>query len=277
MVCINCSILYNNDYTTTRMDTRDVQMLLTDIGLAPAEVVVYQALLGGAGSVAEIMKTTAEKRPTVYYSLNSLEKRGLVHKTGKDYGGKFQVAPLVNLSALIGRTIKQHEHLLEQAKQLETFYPLQKSTGKVLVTYFDRIETITAAISYTLYSKDKIIRSIVPAQNFFHEMGRGFVEDYVHEKQKRKIKTIALWEDIPKRSIMDEYYNTSDIKQLPIIMHNRFATTIFIYDDKTLYVSPKKDCYAVLMQSTEHAETMRAVFDSIWGDGLRITKGSVAQ
>ena len=249
------------------MDTRDVQTLLLDIGLAPAEVTVYQALLGGAISVQAIMKVTGEKRPTVYYSLNSLEKRGLVHKTGKDYGGKFQIAPLANLTALVDRTIKQHERLLEQTKQLETFYPLQKAPGKVLVTYFDRIETITAAISYTLYSKDKTIRGIVPAQNFFHEMGRGFVEDYVQEKQKRKIKTIALWEDIPKRSIMDDYYSTSDIRQLPITMHNRFATTIFIYDDKTLYVSPKKDCYAVLMQSTEHAETMRAIFDSIWEIG----------
>ena len=269
--------MYNNDYTTTPMNTRDIQTLLTDIGLAPAEVAVYQALLAGAASVQAIMKVTGEKRPTVYYSLNSLEKRGLVYKTGKDYGGKFQVAPLANLTALVGRTIKQQEHLLAQTKQLEAFYPPHKTSEKVLVTYFDTIETITAAISYTLYSKDKTIRSIVPAQNFFHEMGRGFVEDYVHEKQKRNITTVAVWEDIPKRSIMDEYYSISNIKQMPITMHNRFATTIFIYDNKTLYVSPKKDCYAVLMQSSEHTAMMRAIFDSIWGDGLRITKGSVAQ
>lgn len=273
-MCRTCSILYNNNYTINTMDTRDVQTLLLDIGLAPAEVTVYQALLGGAISVQAIMKVTGEKRPTVYYSLNSLEKRGLVHKTGKDYGGKFQVAPLANLTALVDRTIKQQERLYEQTKQLETFYPLQKAPGKVLVTYFDTIPTITAAISYTLYSKDKAIYSIVPAQNFFHEMGRGFFEDYVQEKQKRKIKTIALWEDIPKRSIMDDYYSTSDIRQLPITMHNRFATTIFIYDDKTLYISPKKDSYAVLMQSTEHAAMMRAFFATFWENGLVVAKGS---
>ncbi len=252
------------------MDTRDIETLLEQIGLAPAEVVVYQALLGGARSVQEIIKTTAEKRPTIYYSLNSLEKRGLVHKTGREYGNKFQVASLSHLTALVENTIRQQERLLLQTKQLERFYPTQKSEGKTLVTYFDTIETITGAISYSLYSKDKTIRSIVPAENFFHEMGRGFVENYVQEKQKRSITTIALWEDIPKRSIMDEYYSTSDIKQLPIPMHNRFATTFFIYDDKTLYVSPKKDCYAVLMQSTEHTEMMKAFFDTVWEIGLPI-------
>ena len=112
--------------------------------------------------------------------------------------------------------------------------------------------------------------SIVPTQNFFHEMGKSFVAEYVKEKAKRKIKTVALWEDIPSRKLIEEYYVRSDIRQLPVDMHNSFDTTIFIYDDKTLYVSPKSEQYAVLIQSAAHTKMMRAVFDNIWGNAIEL-------
>ena len=79
------------------MDKGEINKILEEIGLSPAEVLVYIALLDGLKSVQEVIKSTNEKRPTVYYSLNSLEKRGLVSKTGKDYGNKFQVEPIEKL------------------------------------------------------------------------------------------------------------------------------------------------------------------------------------
>ncbi len=258
--------MYNSDYTT--MNKKEITTVLEDIGLSPAEIVVYVALLDGAQSVQEVIKVTDEKRPTVYYSLNSLEKRGLVSKTGKDYGNKFQVEPLDKLLELVQKNIRTQNELLEKTKKLKDYYPENKDTEKTLVSYFDSLETIKATIFYSLYSKDKIIRTIVPAKNFFHEIGADFVEEYVKEKTKRKIQTIALWEDIPSKSVIDEFYLNADIKQLPIDMHNSFDTTIFIYDDKTLYVSPKKEKYAVLIQSQAHSKMMRSMFDNIWGNSV---------
>lgn len=260
--------MYNSNYTT--MNKEEINKLLADIGLPQAEISVYVALLDGLKSVQEIIKTTNEKRPTVYYSLNSLEKRGLVSKTGKEYGNKFQLEPVDKLLELINKNIRKQNELLEKTKQIKDFYPQKNTNNKVLVSYFDTFEAIKLAIFYGLYDKDKIILTIVPGKNFFHEVGKSFVEEYVKEKVKRGIRTKALWEDIPNKSDINKYYSDSEIRQLPIDMHNNFETTIFIYGDKTLYIGPKKENYAVLVQSKEHSKMMRTIFNNIWINAIKL-------
>lgn len=261
--------MYNSNYTT--MDKDNLTKLLNDVGLSPAEIIVYISLLDGLKSVQEIIKTTGEKRPTVYYSLNSLEKRGLVSKTGKEYGNKFQIEPIDKLSELVEKNIRKQNILVEKIKQLKDYYPRDITKRKILVSYFDNLESIKSAIFYSLYGKDKKIRTIVPGNNFFHQVGKDFVEEYVNQKIERGIKTQALWEDIPDKKTINKYYNDSIIKQLPLEMHNSFETIVFIYDDKTLYIAPKKEHYAVLIQSYEHSKMMRSLFDMIWKNSITIS------
>lgn len=246
------------------MDKSDISNLLEEIGLSASEASVYIALLGGAQSVSEIIKQTSEKRPTVYYSLNSLEKRGLVSKTGKEYGNKFRVGSLEELESLVEGSIRKQEHLLEKTKKLSEIYPKGSIQAKSLVSYFESPEAVKQAIFSSLYTKEKSIRSIVPAQNYFQEIGADFVAEYVKEKKKRKVKTVALWEDIPNKKTITDYYYSLAVRQLPIDMHNSFDTTVFIFDNKTLYISPKSEQYAVLIQSDAHSKMMKAMFDNIW-------------
>ena len=261
-------MMYNNDYTT--MDKKEIIQILEDVGMSPAEVLVYISLLDGSQSVQQIIKVTNEKRPTIYYSLNSLEKRGLVSKTGKDYGNKFQIESIDNLLELVNRNIRKQNELLEKTKKLKDFYPKNKTNDKVLVSHFDNLEAIKTAVFYSLYGKGKTIRTIVPANNFFHQIGKDFIEEYVNEKLKRNIKTKALWEDIPNKNIIKNYYSDSEIKQLPVDMHNNFETTVFIYDDKTLYIGPKKENHAVLIQSKDHAKMMNSLFENVWNQGIEV-------
>ncbi|MCC6639287.1 ArsR family transcriptional regulator [Candidatus Falkowbacteria bacterium] len=244
--------------------------ILNEVGLSPAEISVYIALLNGSESVQQIMRITNEKRPTVYYSLNSLEKRGLVSKSGKDYGNKFQVEPIEKLEEIIDANIRKQNDLLEKTKTLKHIFSTKKSTEKTIVSYFDTTEAIKSAIFFSLYGKAKVIRTIVPSENLFHEMGEDFIREYVNEKRRKSIKTKALWERLPDKKIINEYYMNAEIKQLPIDMHNSFKTTLFIYDDKTLYISPKKENHAVLIQSTEHAKMMISVFENIWNHAINI-------
>lgn len=261
-------MMYNNDYTT--MHTDEIVKILDNLGLSPAEISVYVSLLSGAESVQQILKITNEKRPTIYYALNSLEKRGLVSKSGKEYGSKFQLEPLENLIELVNKNIRKQTELLEKTKILIETFPRTKQPQKVLVSHFDKIEAIKTAIFYSLYGKSKTIRTIVPANNFFHKMGKEFITEYVKEKQKRNIQTKALWEDIPDKSTIKQYYSNSSIKQLPVEMHNSFESTIFIYDNKTLYIGPQNEHYAILIESTDHARMMISMFDIIWRNSLDI-------
>lgn len=252
------------------MDKRDILALLEEIGLARAESVVYIALLDGTSSVREIAKATGERRPTIYYSLDLLEKRGLVSKTGKGYGNSYQVEPVERLLEVIGKGIRRQTDLLEKAKALKDAYSRTEKRNKAVVSYFDDFSSVKSAVFFSLYGKGKVIRTIVPADNFFHQVSKEFVEEYVKEKTRRGIKTKALWENIPERRFIESYYKGSDIRQLPVDMHNSFETTVFIYDDKTLYIAPRKENQAVLIQSREHVKMMTAIFENIWKGAFRL-------
>ena len=194
------------------MDNREINNILEEIGLSPAEIAVYVALLNGSQSVQEIIKRTNEKRPTVYYSLNSLEKRGLVSKTGKKYGNKFQVEPIDKLEELVNANIRKQNELLEKTGRLKNIFPENRARSKAVVSYFDTLEAIKSTVFFSLYGKGEVIRTIVPADNFFHQMGADFVKEYVREKEKRGIKTRALWEEVPSKKIIEEYYANAEIK-----------------------------------------------------------------
>ena len=178
--------------------------------------------------------------------------------------------PIEQLEVLVGNNVRKQEILLEKTKKLIACYPKTAKQTKSLVSYFESFESIKQAFFSSLYAKEKIIRSIVPAQNYFNEIGKDFILEYVTEKQKRKLQTVALWEDIPNKKIMADYYGSANVRQLPIDMHNSFDTTVFIFDNKTLYVSPKREQYAVLIQSDAHAKMMKTMFDNIWSNAISL-------
>jgi len=90
-------------------------------------------------------------------------------------------------------------------------------------------------------------------------------EKFVTERNLRKISTRSLWESKIDTKTFTEYYTQpSQIKILPSVMKNKFATTIFLYDDKTLYISSLKNSYCVLITSQEHYNTMSVLFEGLW-------------
>jgi hypothetical protein len=137
---------------------------------------------------------------------------------------------------------------------------------KPTVAFFEGVDAVKNVIMEMLYCKGKEIHSIVPKENFFWEIGQDFVELFVEERVRRSIKTKNLWEASISKELMKQYYDgLSQVRILPHVMHGHFKTTIFMYDDKTLYVSSKNNSYCVLMTSEEHTETMQACFDGLWG------------
>ena len=136
---------------------------------------------------------------------------------------------------------------------------------KPAVAFYEGVDAVKNAVMEMLYCKNKRINSVVPKQNFFWQIGQDFVELFIEERVKRNIKTKNLWEAPINKGLMKQYYEgLSQVRIVPEIMHGKFQTTIFLYDNKTLYVSSKNNSYCVLITSKEHTDTMRAWFDGLW-------------
>lgn len=244
---------------------QDIRKILHNIGLSASEISVYQALLEGAVRAKEIMNVTGEKRPTVYYALQGLEQRGLVSKTGKEHGSLFQIESLERLQVLAEQKVQKQEELLADVESLISSYVPKHAASTIHVSHFDSLESIKSAIMYSVYAKNKKIYTIVPKQNFFSDVGPDFIKRYVLEKKRRGVATKALWEHMPKSSVIREYYtDDSEARNMPKELRGDFETTTFIYDDKVLHIGPKKELYAVLIQSNSYQKSMKALFDMAW-------------
>lgn len=255
--------MYNNDYT----NMQEPRKYLIELGLSDSEVTVYLHMLQGIHTASEIIKATQLKRPTVYYALGCLEKRGLISKTGQEGDKKFYVEGASKLALLAEEKVHQVTALKKNIQELIPFlsFTAQAHDTKPTVTFHEGTEALKGVIMEMLYTKEMHIYSIVPRDNFFWQLGEDFVERYVNERLRKHITTKNLWEKRISPTIFTKYYKElGEVRILPEVMHGKFETSIFIYDNKTLYVASKKNNYAVLITSEEHARTMLALFEGLW-------------
>ncbi len=241
--------------------------LLREIGLTQSEIDVYLAMREGVVRVADIIKVTSRKRPTIYYALACLEKRGLVSKTGKSTEA-YQAEPASRLVTIVQEKKKEADALMADVVELAAHLDTKKGSRreKPSVAFFEGEDAIKHVIMETLYCRDKHIDVVAPHDNFFQQIGRDFVAKYISTRAKRGIRTRSLWEGrVDKKTLKRYYEGHSEIRILPEVMHGKFAGTVFLYDDKTLCISSLKNGYCLLVKSQEHHDTMKAWFDGLWG------------
>lgn len=251
--------------------------LLAGLGLNDSEIKTYLAMIRGASAVREIMRSTRQKRPTVYYALSRLSERGLVRKTGRGAEERFAAAPPDRLKTIAEARTSEAQRLEKAVAELVP--ALAPTAGKGAerphVAFYEGVEAVKNVIMETLYCRDRHIDSLAPRDNFFWQVGDAFAVGYVGERARRKIETRNLWEGPidAKRQRKEHYEGLSEIRVLPDVMHGRFTTTIFLFDDKTLYISSLKNAYALLVTSQEHHDAMQAIFDGLWAGSKRPGEG----
>ncbi len=249
----------------------DARNLLAQLQLTEAEIDVYLVMLKGAGSAREVINSTNRSRPTVYYALSALERRGLITKQGNSEEYRFQVEPLSRLKTIL----QEQEDSLETAKsQLEEFMQMhqerQPGDHRPQIAFYEGLQAVKNIIMESLYCHSRKIDSLVPSDNFFWQLGPDFVEHYVELRHTLGISTRNLWgKSVPRESI-EKYYQKAQLRLLPEGMGDQFRTTIFMYDDAVLYVSSLASGYALVVRSREHSEMMRVFYDTLWGLGKNI-------
>lgn len=251
--------------------------ILGRLGLSDSEIAIYLALAsGGSRTASELVKLTKGKRPTVYYALRQLIDRGLCHKAGGTGVERFQAEPPKALRRILAERKRDLEEL---GREVEAAIPvLAKKGGDAFegmpaVSFYEGEAAMRQAIMDSLYCRSRHIDCLVPADNFFWQAGRApgsragasFGGEYVRERVARKITTRNLWEKtLDAETMRTSYAGLSQVRILPKVMHGKFRTTVFAYDDCVLYISSRKNGYALLVRSKEHVEMTRATFDALW-------------
>lgn len=240
-----------------------LEKYLQNIGLTDKESTIYITLLQVDSTTAlDLSKKTNINRSTVYVTIESLAKKGLVSETTVGKKTQFQAEPPERLETYVER---RRTELEEQAHRLKDILPeiksIQRESGeRPVVKYFEGKEGILSMLEelfgpekntegdvlHVLYPKDKL-------EEIFSHTER---EKYRNLRLARKIKSKALYttsgESKPSDTTADRV--RLDDKKYPIMCD------ITIYKDRLSISILGKRLSGIFIQSQDLADTLRSLF-----------------
>ena len=165
---------------------------LENIGLDEKESRVYAALLElGSSTALAIARHTGVKRPTVYYCIDVLKKKGLVYEEMLGLKKRFAPAHPDQFDAIIDDQKRKFASLLPR---LTALYHLRGDSS--LIKYFEGVQGAIGMHELTLKELQSGDPYYVIAHNpNWDNLAPGWIDDFVTRRAKRKLDTRILYPD----------------------------------------------------------------------------------
>ncbi len=240
-----------------------LEQYLQDIGLTDKEAHVYLTLLQVDGTTAlDLSKKTNINRSTVYVTIESLSKKGLVSETTIGKKTQFQAESPERLETYV---IRRQTELNEQAKRLKDVIPeiksIQRTQGeRPVVKYFEGHAGILSMLEEVFgpekISDDEVIHLIYPKDKVAEIFSQAEKQKYKNMRLKRNIKSKAIYTSsekvLPSDTMADRIH--IDEEKYPIMCD------ITIYKDR-LSISVLGDHLSgIFIKSKDLADTFRSLF-----------------
>lgn len=249
---------------------------LRSIGLSEKAALVYAAVLElGIAFPSKIADMTKLNRTTVYHILTDLAVKGLVTEIEQKKKHCYQAEPPKRLINFTKMQVRLAEESAERAKKIlpdiEGLYKLLPS--KPRVRFFEGVNGILAVYEDHITQKEPYeMLGISNVEKLIPSLPKEFVTKYVHEKEKRGIKTRAIFPDSSFSTEYDKHvYKGIDKKFQPNMKYIPkekfpFSCEMTIYGkDKVSIINFQKDVLiGVIIEEKTIADMMRMTFELAW-------------
>lgn len=236
---------------------------LQDLGFTSNEAVIYISLLKVDGATAlELSKKTKINRSTVYVTIESLARKGLVSETTIGKKTQFRAEPPERIRTYVER---RKVDLEEMEKRLDDVIPQIKSVTREsgerpVVKFFEGKEGIVSSAEETFRDEDGgdepvyIIYSRDLLNELFPETERQkFRKNRLDKKVKSKVLYTYEKGDIPSDAMGDRV--KIDGSKYPI------SCDVAIYKDKVRISVLNKGISSIFIRSKDVADTLRSIFN----------------
>ena len=249
---------------------------LQTMGLTKNEIELYELLVKiGESPVSVITREISLKRPTIYKSLSTLEKKGLITK--RDISKKIHFRP-ESPEKLLALADEQYKNLDRMRTNLQAILPMLGSefilsTEKPVVKIYEGREGIKDIYKDTLI-EGKTIYAVESLENFDPEVWKWANEYYMKERPKRNIHTKVIISSGRRAKL----HRTRDLihfritKEVPE-RNFPFQLEVDIYGDKVAFINYRTDhLLGIVVKHPLIAQTMKAWFDLAWEGAEKYSK-----
>ncbi len=238
----------------------EIPELLAVFGLNEKKTSIYLAALEmGPSSALALAERANIKRTTVYDLIDELKRLGLITETIRGKRARYAATDPDRLKDLVRRQSLALEVLLPQLKALYNVPGVKPG-----VRYFEGIAGVQAALEDTLTAQDKTLLGILSMEDLYETIGEAYMEDYVKRRiaMGYKLRVVRSKEkEVAKRWPSSKKENR-DRRYAP--KGYVFGMTQYVYDNKVLLLSSRKENFAMVVESADYARNQRQLFEALW-------------
>lgn len=233
---------------------------LVDFGLTQKQAKVYLASLElGSASVQDIAQKANIERTNTYDSIESLIEKKMMSIT--TVGRKQQYT--AESPSVLQRILEERKmELIELLPELQSINNL--SQNKPRIRYYPGVEGFKTVYADTLTCQEKAMFGIFAMKDFLEVAGREFLDRMVEGRVKRGINLKVIRSK--EREVAGIYpggkYELRELRFAPAGMI--FPITTFVYDNKVIYLSSKKETFGLIIESNDMAQAHKNYFNALW-------------
>ncbi|MEK7507786.1 MAG: helix-turn-helix domain-containing protein [Patescibacteria group bacterium] len=233
---------------------------LIEYGLSGKQAKVYlSALKLGASNVQTIAKDAKIQRTNAYDAVETLIAKGLLAVSTV---GKKKMFIAESPSILEKFFAEKQEALKKVIPQLESLHATTEHKPRIL--YYPGLEGYRTVYEDTLTCTEGKLFGIFSVQDIWEVLGRPYVDRIVERRVKKGIRLRVIRS--PERDIPHVY--PSREKDLREFRHSPpgmiFPLTTYVYDNKVIYLSSKKETFGLIIESADIAQGHRNYFEALW-------------
>lgn len=232
--------------------------IIKSLGLSDQETDIYLALLHLNGAKASaVAKEVDMKRTTVYPILKTLARKGFANVYFRDNHRHYYAQPPRRVSVLFAKKLDAFEQLIPSLETIQKKQPLLPG-----LRFIETLDELKAFYETVLTEYENKSYCIIGSANGWEGLDPDFFVQFRKDRGNHKIKTRLLL------SADSQEVNPTDpallrtYKYLPATY--RFKSTIDIYDNKVLVVSPELSALAVLISVPVMTDVFRSMFEVLW-------------
>jgi len=214
----------------------------------------------------QIAKEAGIERTTIYKVMEDLVKKGLATESTK---GK-RILYIAESPLELKHFIQKQNIVLDQILPMLLALRGKKST-KPTVRFYSTSDGIKKVFMDSTRAQEKLRRDFVAIETMIPVLGKRFIQKEINERVKRRIKVRSLrckFKGSTETEEGDWFLRKDSPELLRKVRHLdksiQFEPFIMIYDNVVAVISSAKESYALVIESRELSQTMKAFFDIVW-------------
>jgi len=238
----------------------DLELAMHQLGIRGKLYNAYMASLElGEATVNQVATRAGLGRTTAYSVIERLQEEGLVLLVDRE-DKRFVVPEDPNV--LMRRLEARQRTLAELMPQLRSLY--NSSRTKPEIRFYEGQDAVRTVLWDTLTAQSKHLRGVLSAAQLLESVGSVGMEEYIAKRVQAGIRLQVLRSSSQD---IDSLWPHADqqLRELRYAPeHITLAMTTYVYDDKVVMLSSKREDYGLIIQSHDFATLYAAMFDGLW-------------